>query len=210
MSAVPSIPEDTPVVATNGEKKKQPLALQDAANVENFRPLKVIIIGAGYSGIYHGIRIPERLRNVELVIYEKNAGVGGTWWENRYAPHPQKLGSSYVGQQAKANPHPPSDTWVAHAMCPVGSLCISEAPLVNRACSPLVPVQFRAEQRLVVVVRSRSGNPSLPGKSGYEVLRGPLHKAVARNHRVPVGRCHREMERYREESPHWRDDTRPV
>jgi cation diffusion facilitator CzcD-associated flavoprotein CzcO len=26
-----------------------------------------------------GIRIPERLRNVDLVIYEKNAGVGGTW-----------------------------------------------------------------------------------------------------------------------------------
>jgi cation diffusion facilitator CzcD-associated flavoprotein CzcO len=43
----------------------------------------LIVIGAGYSGIYCGIRIPERLRNVELVIYEKNAGVGGTWYENR-------------------------------------------------------------------------------------------------------------------------------
>lgn len=53
--------------------------------VENHRPLKVIVIGAGYSGIYMGIRIPERLRNVSLTIYEKNAGVGGTWWENRYA-----------------------------------------------------------------------------------------------------------------------------
>jgi cation diffusion facilitator CzcD-associated flavoprotein CzcO len=54
--------------------------------IENFRPLRVIVIGAGYSGIYCGIRIPERLRNVELVIYEKNEGVGGTWYENRYAP----------------------------------------------------------------------------------------------------------------------------
>ena len=44
---------------------------------------KVIVIGAGYSGIYCGIRIPEKLPNVELVIYEKNTGVGGTWWENR-------------------------------------------------------------------------------------------------------------------------------
>lgn len=52
--------------------------------VENFRPIKVIVIGAGYSGIYHGIRIPERIKNCELVIYEKNAGVGGTWYENRY------------------------------------------------------------------------------------------------------------------------------
>lgn len=52
--------------------------------IENQRPLKVIVVGAGYSGIYHGIRIPERLRNVDLTIYDKNAGVGGTWFENRY------------------------------------------------------------------------------------------------------------------------------
>ncbi|KAH8689850.1 hypothetical protein BGW36DRAFT_440544 [Talaromyces proteolyticus] len=52
--------------------------------VENFRPMSVIVVGAGFSGIYCGIRIPERLRNVQLTIYEKNAGVGGTWYENRY------------------------------------------------------------------------------------------------------------------------------
>jgi NADPH-dependent glutamate synthase beta subunit-like oxidoreductase len=51
--------------------------------VENFRPMKVIVIGAGFSGIYCGIRIPQRLKNVQLTIYEKNEGVGGTWWENR-------------------------------------------------------------------------------------------------------------------------------
>jgi NAD(P)-binding Rossmann-like domain len=52
--------------------------------IENFRPMSVVIIGAGFSGIYLGVRIPERLRNVKLTIYEKNAGVGGTWYENRY------------------------------------------------------------------------------------------------------------------------------
>lgn len=52
--------------------------------VENQRPLKVRVIGAGYSGVYLGIRIPQRLRNIDLKIYEKNAGVGGTWYENRY------------------------------------------------------------------------------------------------------------------------------
>ncbi|KAF4943566.1 hypothetical protein FGADI_13324 [Fusarium gaditjirri] len=54
------------------------------APVENQRPLKVRVIGAGYSGVYLGIRIPQRLRNIDLKIYEKNEGVGGTWWENRY------------------------------------------------------------------------------------------------------------------------------
>lgn len=53
------------------------------APVENFRPMKVIVIGAGFSGIYCGIRFPQRLRNLQLTIYEKNEGVGGTWWENR-------------------------------------------------------------------------------------------------------------------------------
>ena len=50
------------------------------APVENLRPLKVIVVGAGYSGILAAIRIPERLRNVELVVYEKNEAVGGVWY----------------------------------------------------------------------------------------------------------------------------------
>ncbi len=52
--------------------------------IENLRPLKVRVTGARYSGIYMGIRIPQRLRNIDLQIYEKNDGIGGTWWENRY------------------------------------------------------------------------------------------------------------------------------
>jgi len=49
--------------------------------IENFRKLKVIVVGAGYSGIYCGIRIPERLRNCDLTIYDKNADLGGTWYD---------------------------------------------------------------------------------------------------------------------------------
>lgn len=61
----------------------EPFVCKDAP-VENQRPLKVRVIGAGYSGVYLGIRIPQRLRNIDLRIYEKNQGLGGTWWENRY------------------------------------------------------------------------------------------------------------------------------
>jgi cation diffusion facilitator CzcD-associated flavoprotein CzcO len=56
--------------------------------IENQRPLKVRVIGAGYSGIYLGIRIPQRLRNIDLEIYEKNEGIGGTWWLNKYPGQP--------------------------------------------------------------------------------------------------------------------------
>lgn len=47
------------------------------------RPLKVIFIGAGISGMCAAIRYPQYVPNVELAIYEKNPDVGGTWLENR-------------------------------------------------------------------------------------------------------------------------------
>jgi NADH dehydrogenase FAD-containing subunit len=102
MSAIPNLPESV----TNGEPRNADAAFRQLMNtreasahaqtngeingaspawqlhdqpVENQRPLKIIVIGAGYSGIYLGIRLPERLRNCEIVIYEKNAGMGGTW-----------------------------------------------------------------------------------------------------------------------------------
>lgn len=52
--------------------------------IENFRPLRVVVVGAGFSGIAAAIRIPEKLRNVELTVYEKNERVGGVWWLNKY------------------------------------------------------------------------------------------------------------------------------
>lgn len=68
-------------VKTNGvhdEKTEAQWQLHDVP-IDNQRPIRVVVIGAGYSGVYCGIRIPEKLRNCELVIYEKNAGIGGTW-----------------------------------------------------------------------------------------------------------------------------------
>ncbi|KAL1969601.1 hypothetical protein VTN77DRAFT_8154 [Rasamsonia byssochlamydoides] len=48
------------------------------------RPLRVIHAGAGASGICLAKFLPERLKNVSLVCYDKNSDVGGTWLENRY------------------------------------------------------------------------------------------------------------------------------
>jgi 4-hydroxyacetophenone monooxygenase len=43
---------------------------------------KVIVIGAGISGICAGIRLQEA--GIPFEIYEKNAELGGTWYENDY------------------------------------------------------------------------------------------------------------------------------
>jgi hypothetical protein len=47
------------------------------------RPLKVIYIGAGISGICGAIEFKKQVPDLELVIYEKNPELGGTWYENR-------------------------------------------------------------------------------------------------------------------------------
>lgn len=94
-----ALPSEALPILTNGEstqtnipnglannittKKPSQINIKDTP-VENFREMRVVVIGAGFSGIYLGVRIPQRLRNVELAIYEKNDDVGGTWYENRY------------------------------------------------------------------------------------------------------------------------------
>jgi cation diffusion facilitator CzcD-associated flavoprotein CzcO len=61
-----------------------------ASNFANNRPLhanrhlRVVCIGAGASGIYLAYRLKNSFTDFTLKVYEKNAGIGGTWWENRY------------------------------------------------------------------------------------------------------------------------------
>jgi cation diffusion facilitator CzcD-associated flavoprotein CzcO len=47
------------------------------------RDLRIIIVGAGMSGLLAGIELKKRGFE-DFVIYEKAAAVGGTWRENRY------------------------------------------------------------------------------------------------------------------------------
>lgn len=49
------------------------------------RPIRVVCLGAGYSGLMMGIVFNERMKNsnAEFVIYERNEDLGGTWFENR-------------------------------------------------------------------------------------------------------------------------------
>ncbi|GAA6060117.1 hypothetical protein JCM10212_003525 [Sporobolomyces blumeae] len=61
-----------------------PFKLEDYPIDDGHRKMKVTMIGAGFSGIIAGIRIDQRLKNVELTIFEKNDRVGGTWFENTY------------------------------------------------------------------------------------------------------------------------------
>jgi cation diffusion facilitator CzcD-associated flavoprotein CzcO len=41
-------------------------------------------MGCGASGISFAKFAQDELKNVDMVLYEKNSDVGGTWLENRY------------------------------------------------------------------------------------------------------------------------------
>jgi 4-hydroxyacetophenone monooxygenase len=49
---------------------------------ESAADLPVLVIGCGESGILAGIRLQQA--GIPFAVVEKNAGPGGTWWENRY------------------------------------------------------------------------------------------------------------------------------
>lgn len=48
------------------------------------RRIKVITVGAGVAGILSSYNIQKNCENVDHVVYEKNADIGGTWFENHY------------------------------------------------------------------------------------------------------------------------------
>src|SRR3569833_4411681 len=47
------------------------------------RPLRVAIIGAGFGGLAAAVKLRQRT-TAEFAIFEPAAGVGGTWWADRY------------------------------------------------------------------------------------------------------------------------------
>ncbi|KAH9841071.1 FAD/NAD-binding domain-containing protein [Rhodofomes roseus] len=52
--------------------------------IDEYRQIKVVCVGAGFSGILAAIRFPQKVPNVDLTIYERNNGIGGTWFTNRF------------------------------------------------------------------------------------------------------------------------------
>ncbi|KIW04165.1 uncharacterized protein PV09_04481 [Verruconis gallopava] len=52
--------------------------------IDSGKPMKVINIGARYTGVVACIRIPRKFANIEFKCYEKNHDVDGTWLDNTY------------------------------------------------------------------------------------------------------------------------------
>ena len=68
------------------------------------RAFPVVVIGCGQSGLLAGIRLQEA--GIPFTIVEKNAGVGGTWWENSYPGARVDVGNHFYCYSFEA-----SDSW---------------------------------------------------------------------------------------------------
>ncbi|RAL04884.1 flavin-containing monooxygenase [Aspergillus ibericus CBS 121593] len=81
-SAIPSLPNNVSGTSQEQHRYFSPHISERA--VDKPRPLKVIYIGAGISGILAAIKFHQAVPNLDLTIYEKNPELGGTWYENNY------------------------------------------------------------------------------------------------------------------------------
>jgi 4-hydroxyacetophenone monooxygenase len=79
-------------------------AVQPVADPAATASLPVVIIGCGMSGLLAAIRLQEA--GFPYVVIEKNAGVGGTWWENAYPGARVDVGNHFYCYSFE-----PSDDW---------------------------------------------------------------------------------------------------
>jgi 4-hydroxyacetophenone monooxygenase len=88
----------------DGRDARQVPAPDDVAAREAF---PVVVIGCGESGLLAGIRLKEA--GIPFTIVEKNAGVGGTWWENSYPGARVDVGNHFYCYSFE-----PSDHWTEY------------------------------------------------------------------------------------------------
>ncbi|KLT38493.1 FAD/NAD(P)-binding domain-containing protein [Cutaneotrichosporon oleaginosum] len=53
-------------------------------NINEGRPVRIVCVGAGFSGLCAAVHFKDHLTNFELQIYERGDDVGGVWNQNRY------------------------------------------------------------------------------------------------------------------------------
>ncbi|KAL4948165.1 hypothetical protein BDW69DRAFT_203743 [Aspergillus filifer] len=81
---VPPATETQPKFEIGPKDNTRPAFQIEEHPIDQVRPVKVGVIGGGLSGITAGVLLPAKLPGLDLRIYDKNADLGGTWFENTY------------------------------------------------------------------------------------------------------------------------------
>lgn len=80
---------------TNNTAKDHPYTITESP-LGQPRPIRIVAVGAGASGLNLARQIDMHMENVDYVIYEKNSEVGGTWFENRYVEKGRESSGKHV------------------------------------------------------------------------------------------------------------------
>jgi 4-hydroxyacetophenone monooxygenase len=97
----PVPPEYVPMLLEEMELDGTDSRAVSAAPADHF---PVVVIGCGESGLLAGIRLKEA--GIPFTIIEKNAGVGGTWWQNTYPGARVDVGNHFYCYSFE-----PTDQW---------------------------------------------------------------------------------------------------
>ena len=100
----------------------------------------VVVIGCGQSGLLAGIRLQEA--GIPFTIVEKNAGVGGTWWENSYPGARVDVGNHFYCYSFE-----PSDDWTEFFARQPELQSYFEAVMTKHGIEPARPVGDRGARR---------------------------------------------------------------
>lgn len=168
------------------------------ATLENPGDFHVIVIGCGESGVLAGVRLKQA--GIGFTILEKNAGPGGTWWENSYPGARVDVANHFYCYSFE-----PSNHW-DHFFAEQPELRRYFADVVDR--HDLGPhIRFNTEVRAaswdgdvwtietgngtftanaVITAVGQLNRPSLPHFPGAETFTGPAFHSSAWDHSVDV------------------------
>ncbi|WP_059015175.1 NAD(P)/FAD-dependent oxidoreductase [Mycobacterium sp. M26] len=184
-----------------GTDPRRPAAL-DPADTADF---PVVVIGCGESGLLAAIRLKQA--NIPFTVIEKNAGPGGTWWENSYpgarvdvANHfycysfePSNNWSHYFAEQPELRAyfesvldrHSLNDNvrWETEVVSAVWN-DDDGSWLVTVRDSDGAESQIRA--RAVITAVGQLNRPQIPDIEGADTFAGPAFHSAAWDHSVDV------------------------
>lgn len=180
---------------------RRPAALDPEATAD----FPVVVIGCGESGLLAGIRLKQA--NIPFTIIEKNAGPGGTWWENSYpgarvdvANHfycysfePSNDWSHYFAEQPELRAY--FETVLARHQLDDNVRWQTEvvkAEWIDADASWRVTMRDKdgtesaIRARAVITAVGQLNRPALPAIEGADTFEGPAFHSAAWDHSVDL------------------------
>ena len=196
---VPMLMEEMELDGTDAREVRAEL---DPAAAEAF---PVVIIGCGQSGLLAGIRLKEA--GIPFTIVEKNAGVGGTWWENSYPGARVDVGNHFYCYSFE-----PSDAWTEYFARQPELQRYFESVMTKHAIEPHVRWQTEVlgadwddatstwsvrtlaadgtetilTARAVISAVGQLNRPNTPEIPGQETFAGPAFHSARWDHQVDL------------------------